>query len=94
MQASNLLEVQSAELGEGELSAFLKSMQEKHGARAALGVSVFPETRTAKMMLITPENTLTRTLTFGGHPGLLPRWGVNLSLNWLRKAAEGSIQDV
>ena len=89
LQAANLLVVESVELAEGELPAFLKSMQEKHNARAALGIAVFPEKRIVELMLITPDKTEARQLSFGGHPGLLPRWAVNLALNWLRRTAEG-----
>ena len=88
LQATNLLGVESADLAEGALSAFLKSTQEKYKARAAIGIAAFPEKRTAEVMLITPDETRTRELTFGGHPGLLSRWAVNLTLNWLRQAAE------
>ena len=89
LQAANLLSVESAELGEGELSLFLKDTQEKHQANAALGVVAFPEKRTAELIIITPEETKELQLTFGGHLGLLPRWAVNLGLNWLRRMAEG-----
>jgi len=89
-QAVNLLGVESVDLVEGELSAFLRSMREKHNAQAALGLAAFPEKRTVELILITPEGTKERQLSFGGHPALLPRWTVNLALNWLRRAAQGS----
>jgi nicotinamide-nucleotide amidase len=89
-RAANLVGVESVELAEGELSAFLKSTQEKHNAQAALGLAAFPEKRTVELMLITPEGIRERQLSFGGHPALLPRWAVNLALNWLRRAAQGS----
>jgi hypothetical protein len=88
-QAENLLEVESVELAENELSDFLKKTQEKYNARAALGIAAFPEKRMAELMLITPDKTELRELSFGGHPGLLRRWAVNLGLNWLRRSAEG-----
>lgn len=88
-RAENLLAVESAELAGGELSTFLKVTQEKHVAQAALGVAVFSENRTIELALITPAGTTERRLSFGGHPGLLPRWAVNVALNWLRRAAEG-----
>lgn len=87
-QATNLLGVESADLAEGELAAFLTATQEKYKARAAFGVAAFPEKRAVELVLITPDETTSRELTFGGHPGLLPRWGINLILNWLRRAAE------
>jgi nicotinamide-nucleotide amidase len=86
----NLLGVESAELDEGELSAHLKSIQEKYNVLAGLGVAAFPEKRMVELTLITPEKTAERQLTFGGHPGLLSRWAVNIALNWLRRATEGS----
>lgn len=89
VSAKNLLAVESVELKQGELSAFLQSIQEKNNAPAALGIAAFPETRSVEFVLITPEGTQTRQRTFGGHPGLLPRWAVNLGLNWLRLVAQG-----
>ena len=89
LQSADLLSVEAVELAEGELSIFLKGMQEKHQARAALGIAAFSEKRTAELALITPDGTKERQLTFGGHPALLPRWAVNLGLNWLRRMAEG-----
>jgi len=88
-QAKNLLAVESAELWEGELSNFLEKTQKEYGGSAALGIAAFSETRTAKLVLITPNGAEERQLTFGGHPGLLPRWAINLGLNWLRRTAEG-----
>lgn len=89
VQASNLLEVVSAELTEGKLPAFLKSTQKKHNANAAFGIAAFPDKRIVELMLITPDETRTRQLSFGGHPALVPRWALNLTLNWLRRTAEG-----
>lgn len=87
-QASNLLAVESVELGEGELSAFLNSLREKYEARVALGIAAFPEKRTVELALITPKGSQERQRSFGGHPELLSRWAVNLALNWLRQTAE------
>jgi nicotinamide-nucleotide amidase len=89
VQTPNLLAVESAGLAEGQLPAFLRFVREKHHARAALGVVAFSETRTIELALITPDETMERQRTFGGHPGLLSRWAVNLALNWLRRTAEG-----
>ena len=86
--AANLLGVESVELAEGEMCAFLKAMREKHAARAALGVAIFPEKQMVEEVLITPDETIERQLSFGGHPALLSRWGVNLGLNLLRQTAE------
>lgn len=88
-QAENLLAVESLELKDGELPGFLLSMQERYNADVALGVAVFPSERAVELALVTPEGTKERRLTFGGHPGLLPRWAVNIALNWLRRTARG-----
>ena len=93
VQANNLLGVESVELAEGELSAFLKTTQEKYNARVALGVAIFPEKRIAELMIITPDETRVRQLSFGGHPGLLSRWAANLGLNWLRRTAQGNFTE-
>ncbi|MFZ5820471.1 MAG: competence/damage-inducible protein A [Chloroflexota bacterium] len=87
-EARNLLAVESADLGPGELSAFLEALRARHNARAALGIAVFPETRSAEMALATPNGFEERRLSFGGHPALLSRWAVNIALNWLRQTAE------
>ncbi len=89
LEARNLLAVESAELAEGELSGFLAARLAEHKARAALGIAAFPEKRMVELALITPDGSEARQLTFGGHPGLLPRWAVNLALNRLRRTAEG-----
>ena len=87
--AGNLLAVESLDLVAGELSKFLKASQEKYGAQAALGFAVFSEKNVVELVLISPEGTWERQLTFGGHPGLLSRWTVNIALDWLRRAAQG-----
>lgn len=86
----NLLGVTSVQLTEGQLSEYLYDLQVEYNARAALGISVFPDKRFVELVLITPEGRKERQLTFGGHPGLLPRWAVNVALNWLRLTAQGS----
>jgi hypothetical protein len=57
------------------------------GADAALGVSIYPNERAAAMALITPHGEKTHRITYGGPPRSLPRWSVNLALNWLRTTA-------
>ncbi len=88
-RVGNLLAVESVDLSAGKLSPFLKAMQEKHSAQAALGIAALPEKRVVELALITPYETRVRQRSFGGHPGLLPRWTVNIALDWLRRAAEG-----
>ncbi len=56
-------------------------------AQAGLGVILLPgETRqTLHIALLTPEEERQVVRTYGGPPQLAPRWGVNLSLDLLRK---------
>lgn len=60
-------------------------------AEAALGVTAFPEERSAVMVLITPKGEKSHRITYGGPPRSLPRWATNLALNWLRTAARESV---
>ena len=89
VSSQNLLGVALVPLTEGQLSEYLYDLQTEYNARTALGIAAFPEKRMVEMALITPEGTQERQLTFGGHPALLPRWAVNVALNWLRCTAEG-----
>lgn len=59
-------------------------------ADAALGVAAFPEDRSALMVMITPRGEKSHRITYGGPPRSLPRWAMNLALNWLRTAARES----
>lgn len=54
----------------------------------ALGVSVYMDERAAEMVLITPSGEKTHRITYGGPPRSLPRWSMNLALNWLRTTLE------
>jgi competence/damage-inducible protein CinA-like protein len=89
VSSQNLLGVASVPLSEGQLSEYLYDLQMEYNARAALGISAFPEKRMVELALITPDGTQERQLTFGSHLALLPRWAVNVALNWLRCTAEG-----
>ncbi|MBI1854914.1 MAG: competence/damage-inducible protein A [Chloroflexi bacterium] len=55
---------------------------------AVLGVSVHPDEHAAEMVLITPLGEKTHRITYGGPPRSLPRWAMNIALNWLRTAAQ------
>jgi nicotinamide-nucleotide amidase len=57
-------------------------------ADVALGVSVYPAEHSAEMVLITPRGEKTHRITYGGPPRSLPRWAMNLALNWLRITAQ------
>lgn len=57
-------------------------------ADLALGVSVYMDERAAEMAMITPGGEKTHRITYGGPPRSLPRWSMNLALNWLRMTLE------
>ena len=59
-------------------------------ADVALGVTVHMEDHSADMALITPRGEKTHRITYGGPPRSLPRWAMNLALNWLRTVAQES----
>jgi nicotinamide-nucleotide amidase len=65
----------------------LRAARADSNADAALGVAVFLEERAAEMALITPQGEKTHRITYGGPPRSLPRWSVNLALDWLRRRA-------
>lgn len=75
------------DLSPATLMDALRAARAESRADAALGVSIYPEERAAEMALITPHGEKTHRITFGGPPRSLPRWSVNLALNWLRTAA-------
>lgn len=75
------------DLSPASLMDALRAARAESQADAALGVSIYPEERAAEMALITPNGEKTHRITFGGPPRSLPRWSVNLALNWLRTAA-------
>jgi competence/damage-inducible protein CinA-like protein len=56
-------------------------------ADAALGIVADMEGRTADFALITPRAEKTHHITYGGPPRSVPRWAVNLALDWLRRRA-------
>lgn len=65
----------------------LRKARSELNADAALGVIVHPEDRSADMALITPNGEKTHHITYGGPPRSLPKWSVNLALDWLRRRA-------
>jgi RNA-binding protein YhbY len=66
----------------------LRAAQAETHADIALGISVYPEDRSAEMVMITPSGEKTQHITYGGPPRSLPRWAMNLALNWLRMTLE------
>jgi len=66
----------------------LRAAQADSQTDIALGVSVYPDERAAEMAMISPHGEKTHRITYGGPPRSLPRWAMNLALNWLRMTAE------
>ena len=66
----------------------LRAAQADSHADIALGVSVYPEERAAEMAMISSKGEKTHRITYGGPPRSLPRWAMNLALNWLRTTVE------
>ena len=75
------------------LMVALHAARAESNADAALGVAIYPEERAAEIALITPLGEKTHHITYGGPPRSLPRWSVNLALDWLRHRAMDSGAD-
>jgi competence/damage-inducible protein CinA-like protein len=82
--AGNGLTVQEEPLAEA-----VEKSRKQFKATAALGVAcdVKEDEQKVTLVLITPHGQEERLLTYGGHPGNLPRWAVNMALDWLRRTA-------
>ena len=65
----------------------LRKARAESKADVALGVAMYIEERAAEMVLITPQGEKTHRITYGGPPRSLPRWSINLALDWLRRRA-------
>jgi len=70
------------------LTQALRAARADSKADIALGVSVYMNERAAEMAMISPKGEKTHRITFGGPPKSLPRWSMNLALNWLRTTLE------
>jgi nicotinamide-nucleotide amidase len=66
----------------------LRTARADSKADIALGISVFTEERAAEMAMITAKGEKSHRITYGGPPRSLPRWSMNLALNWLRTTLE------
>ncbi|HUH96895.1 MAG TPA: CinA family nicotinamide mononucleotide deamidase-related protein [Anaerolineales bacterium] len=77
-------------LSAAALMEALRTARRASQAEVALGVTVHPEDHSADMALITPRGEKTHRITYGGPPRSLPRWAMNLALNWLRTTAQES----
>jgi competence/damage-inducible protein CinA-like protein len=76
-----------AGLSPESLLAALRAARADANADTALGVAMYLEERAAEMALITPKGEKTHRISYGGPPRSLPRWSVNLALDWLRRRA-------
>jgi nicotinamide-nucleotide amidase len=73
-----------ADLSPAALMDKLRAARGDSDTNIALGVSVYIEERAAEMAMITSRGEKTHRITYGGPPRSLPRWAMNLALNWLR----------
>jgi len=78
----------SASLTPDSLLEALRSAQASAKTDVAVGVAVFPEERSAVMAMITSKGEKSHKITYGGPPKSLPKWSVNLTINWLRTVLE------
>ena len=76
------------DLSVDSLTQALRAARADSKADIALGVTVYAEERAAEMVMITPKGEKTHRITYGGPPRSLPRWSMNLALNWLRTILE------
>lgn len=76
------------DLDPASLMDALRAARANSKADIALGVSVFVDERAAEMAMITSKGEKNHRITYGGPPKSLPRWSMNLALNWLRTVLE------
>ena len=76
------------DLDPAQLMEALRAARVQSKTDIALGVSVYADERAAEMAMITPSGENTHRITYGGPPRSLPRWAMNLALNWLRTTLE------
>ena len=76
------------DLDPAQLMEALRAARAQSKTDIALGVSVYADERAAEMAMITPSGENTHRITYGGPPRSLPRWAMNLALNWLRTTLE------
>ena len=69
------------------LMAVLRRARAEANADVALGIVANIPERTADFALILPRGEKTHRITYGGPPRSVPRWAVNLALDWLRRRA-------
>ena len=76
-----------SDLNPAALMMALHAARVESNADAVVGVAIYPEERAAEIALITPKGEKTHHITYGGPPRSLPRWAMNLALDWLRRRA-------
>ena len=75
------------DLSPASLLDSLRAARSETNTDIALGVVLIPDERAAEIALITPKGEKSHRITYGGPPRSLPRWSVNLALDWLRRRA-------
>jgi competence/damage-inducible protein CinA-like protein len=65
----------------------LRRARSESSAEVALGIVANVAERVADFALILPRGEKTHHITYGGPPRSVPRWAVNLALDWLRRRA-------
>ena len=75
------------DLSSASLMDSLRAARAESNTDVALGIVLLPEERAAEIALITPNGEKSHRITYGGPPRSLPRWSVNLALDWLRRRA-------
>ena len=76
------------DLDPAQLLEAVRAARTDSKADIALGISVYMEDRAAEMAMITPRGEKNHRITYGGPPRSLPKWAMNLALNWLRMTIE------
>jgi hypothetical protein len=76
-----------AHLEPSHLMEALRQARSEAKADVALGIVANVAERTADFGLILPRAEKTHHITYGGPPRSVPRWAVNLALDWLRRRA-------
>jgi competence/damage-inducible protein CinA-like protein len=77
----------ASDLEPANLMEALRAARSEAQADVALGIIANIAERTADFGLILPRGEKTHHITYGGPPRSVPRWAVNLALDWLRRRA-------
>jgi hypothetical protein len=71
----------------------LRAARVEANADVALGIVLLPHEKASEFALITPNGEKSHRISYGGPPRSLPRWSVNLALDWLRRRAMDPMGD-